>query len=142
MSQRIFASSIEAEAAFYEAIERADLTAMMAVWADDEEIACIHPGGPRLTGIEAVRESWSHIFKGSPGLSFQLTHQQYRTGKQFALHSVHENIRVVGDPGAHVVVATNIYSLKDGSWRMVMHHASPIIAGGAEQETPEPALLH
>ena len=31
----------DAEAAFYEALESADLDAMMQVWADDEEIVCM-----------------------------------------------------------------------------------------------------
>ena len=50
------ASAEQAEAAFYRAFEKADLGAMMAVWAEDEEILCIHPGGQRLIGMDAVRE--------------------------------------------------------------------------------------
>ena len=33
-----------------EALERSDLDAMMEVWADDEEVVCVHPGGPRVVG--------------------------------------------------------------------------------------------
>src|SRR5262249_56001897 len=51
----------DAEAAFYEALEAADLEAMMEVWAEDEEIVCVHPGGPRLAGFEQVRGSWAQI---------------------------------------------------------------------------------
>ena len=36
-------SAAEVEAAFYDALHRADLEALMALWADDEEIVCIHP---------------------------------------------------------------------------------------------------
>jgi len=52
----IFTSPQEAEAAFYEALERGDLDAMMSVWAEDEEIVCVHPGGPRLNGYALVRD--------------------------------------------------------------------------------------
>jgi hypothetical protein len=45
-----FATPEDVETAFYEAIARADLVALMSVWADDEEIVCIHPTGQRLTG--------------------------------------------------------------------------------------------
>jgi hypothetical protein len=45
----IFATPEDVETAFYEAIARADLGALMSVWADDEEIVCIHPTGQRLT---------------------------------------------------------------------------------------------
>ena len=44
----------EAETAFYEALEKGDLEAMMAIWADDEEVVCIHPGGQRLTGQSLI----------------------------------------------------------------------------------------
>ena len=61
---KIFPTAQDAENAFYEALERADLERMMAVWAEDEEIVCVHPGGPRLTGQDQVRESWRQIFAG------------------------------------------------------------------------------
>jgi ketosteroid isomerase-like protein len=46
----VFATPEDVETAFYEAIARADLVALMSVWADDEEIVCIHPTGQRLSG--------------------------------------------------------------------------------------------
>ena len=56
MSKPIFATAEEAEQAFYDALANCDLEAMMAVWSEDEEIICIHPGGPRFSGFAAVRE--------------------------------------------------------------------------------------
>jgi ketosteroid isomerase-like protein len=53
-------SAAEVEAAFYDALHRADLEALMALWAD-EEIVCIHPGGVRLIGHAAIRASWETI---------------------------------------------------------------------------------
>ncbi|MCX7168975.1 MAG: nuclear transport factor 2 family protein, partial [Proteobacteria bacterium] len=40
-AKTIFPTPQDAEAAFYDALERADLEALMAVWAEDEEIVCI-----------------------------------------------------------------------------------------------------
>ena len=57
----MFATSEEAELAFYDALERADLARLMQVWADDEEIVCVHPGGLRLVGLHAVKEAWQEI---------------------------------------------------------------------------------
>ena len=48
MSGKIFPAAQDAENAFYEALERCDLDGMMAVWAEDEDIVCIHPTGARL----------------------------------------------------------------------------------------------
>ena len=41
----------------------ADIDALMALWADDEEIVCIHPGAPRLVGHAAIRASLEAIFE-------------------------------------------------------------------------------
>ena len=54
---KILASAQDVENAFYEALERADLELMMSIWADDEEIVCIHPGGPRLAGIKKLNKA-------------------------------------------------------------------------------------
>ena len=52
-----------------EAIGRGDLDAIMEVWADDEEIVCIHPTGQRLSGASAIRESWQTIFSSNTSLT-------------------------------------------------------------------------
>ena len=44
----------------------------MAVWADDDEVYCVHPNGARVTGVEQVRESWRQIFASGQRLSFRL----------------------------------------------------------------------
>src|SRR5439155_16174543 len=61
---RLFPTAEECEAAFYDAFERGDIKAMMAVWAESDDISCIHPSGARITGFDAVRESWVQIFAG------------------------------------------------------------------------------
>ena len=56
-----FATAEAAEHAFYDALERADLSMLLQVWAEDEDIICVHPGGLRLVGHHAVKESWQEI---------------------------------------------------------------------------------
>src|SRR5512134_2983763 len=68
----IFTSPQDASLAFYQAFEARDIEAMMSVWAEDEEIVCVHPGGPRVVGYDAVRESWERIFAADSRLSFRL----------------------------------------------------------------------
>ena len=41
----------EVEAQFYEALQQADLDKLMALWSDDDEIACVHPGGLRVAAL-------------------------------------------------------------------------------------------
>ncbi len=50
------------EQQFYEALQHGDLERLMAVWADDDDIVCVHPGGPRLVGAAAIRASFEAMF--------------------------------------------------------------------------------
>ena len=125
MSRRIFPTPQDAEAAFYEALEHADLEAMMEVWAEDEEIVCVHPTGPRLAGLAEVRSSWERIFAGG-GTRVQITHQVDTAGVMLAVHSLHENFAAPGaQPPPAPIVATNVYLRGAAGWRMIVHHASP-----------------
>lgn len=123
----IFTSPQEAEAAFYEALERGDLEAMMTVWSEDEEIVCVQPGGPRLTGYALVRESWRRIFENGSRLKVQLLALSTVNGPFASVHSVIEQVTVVGSKHlAAPVVATNVYVRGALGWRMIVHHASPV----------------
>ena len=149
MSPRNFPSAQDAENAFYEALERGDLEGMMAVWAEDEDIVCVHPAGPRLTGQDQIRESWARIFSAGPRARVHITSQVAISGMMLAVHSVHENFTLAGqargDAAAQPVpvVATNVYLRTAAGWRMIVHHASPAPAAmqPAPREAP-PKLLH
>jgi ketosteroid isomerase-like protein len=143
MKALLFSSPMEAEAAFYRAFEEADLESMMAVWADDEDIVCVHPSGPRLCGPEQIREGWRELFRNGPTLRFALSGRQLVNGGTLAVSSLMENIQVIGEPGVrHGVTTTNVYLLTTRGWRMLAHHASPA-AGAAEAPPPDsPPVLH
>jgi ketosteroid isomerase-like protein len=141
----LFASPQDAEAAFYEALTKADLESMMAVWADDDDIYCVHPGGARITGVEQVRESWRQIFASGQTLRFQLREQQQVQGMMLSVHSVYEQITFAGDPRPRgPVIATNVYLRTERGWRMLAHHASPAPASSEpeSQRTAAPKTLH
>ena len=136
-----FATAEEAQAAFYDALERADLAQMMAVWAEEDDIVCIHPGGKRYSGIEQVRESWRQIFSRGPELKFRLHEEQSHPGRILSVHSVYEHITHTGGAfSPTAVIATNIFVLSNRGWRMLMHHASPIPE--ERMEEPTPSVLH
>jgi ketosteroid isomerase-like protein len=123
----IFTSPQEVEAAFYQALERGDLDAMMNVWSEDEEIVCVHPGGPRLNGYALVREGWRHIFEGGTRLKVQLLALSTVHAPFTAVHSIIEQITVVGQKHlAAPVVATNVFIRGALGWRMIVHHSSPV----------------
>ena len=147
MKKALYASPQDAESAFYDALSKADLDAMMAVWADDDDIYCVHPNGARIAGVEQVRESWRKIFSSGQTMRFHLRDQQYVQGMMLSVHSVYEHITVTGEPRSRgPVVATNVYLRTERGWRMVAHHASPAPATAAVETEPRratpPKTLH
>ena len=142
MKKSTFPTPQDAEAAFYEALEAADLEAMMEVWADDEDIVCVHPGGPRLAGFEQVRSSWAQIFGSGQRLKVHVSNQVVLSGMMLAIHSVHENIVSQGESRLRApVAATNVYLRTGNGWRMILHHGSPA-PPDARASTESPKILH
>ena len=144
--KKLFATADEAEIAFYDAFERANLAAMMAVWAEADDIVCVHPHGPRLVGFEAVRESWVQIFANGATLRVKPTQQRRFDGQSVAVRAVLEQVSPTGEnTTVSSVVATNVYELTPGGWRMVVHHASPLnepAAKADEEPAPPGHTLH
>ena len=125
MSTSLFATADDCEAAFYDAIERADLEAMMAIRADDEEVACIHPAGQRLTGLAAVRESWRHVFESGSRLHVRISHTLRWNSALMAVHNVVETLYLGDDPTPHGPMhATNVFVRGANGWRLIAHHSS------------------
>lgn len=122
----MFATPQEAEEAFYRAFAHADLDAMMAVWNDTDAVECIHPRGERLRGLAAVGESWRQIFAAAPRVRIGIEEQSYTQSANLAVHVVTEVIDVA-DPDAQTarVIATNVFQLTHGGWRLILHHGSP-----------------
>lgn len=141
--KRIFATPQDVESAFYQALERGDLDLMMSIWADDEEIVCVHPGGPRLVGYAAIRDAWKQIFEH--GTRLDVTISQLKTvSTPFAvMHSLLEQIRIRNKAGVMApVAATNLYVRGSMGCRMVSHHASSVPPLPADSSDETPKILH
>jgi ketosteroid isomerase-like protein len=122
----IYTTPTDAAAAFYQAFEAKDLDAMMAAWAEDEDIICVHPGGTRLVGYDAVRQGWEQLFAGDQRLAFRLEQAVVIETVGLAMQSVVEHITLDKDGKARgTAVCTNVFLRTPYGWRMVMHHASP-----------------
>ena len=136
---KLFPTPDDASTAFYDAFERADLPAMMAVWAESDQVVCVHPRGPRLVGFDAVRESWAQIFAGGTRLRVVTVDACTFEGPSIAVQSVVEMVTVPGAQGDPTPVsATNVFELTENGWRLVVHHASPMVDVPAPAEAEEP----
>ena len=140
----LFASPEDTEAQFYEALQQGDIERLMAVWADDDEVACVHPGGPRLIGRAAIRNSFDSIFANGaiPVMPEQVHRLQTMTS---AVHHLAERISITTAEGTRTawVLATNVYLKTEEGWRLVVHHASPGTVGERPPVVGEsPTVLH
>lgn len=119
------ATPADAEEAFYQAIRLADIDAMMAVWCEDEEIVCTHPGGARLVGHDLIRAGWQALFQSGIRLHIELSQQITWHNALMSVHNVVETIRPEdGSPPQAPLVATNVFSFGKQGWRLLSHHAS------------------
>ncbi len=121
-TRQLNGSAAEVEAAFYDALNRADIDSLMLLWADDEEIVCIHPGGKRLIGHGAIRASFLEIFARG-GMHIRPAHLHETHNLMSSVHTVVEGRASSGGVAAHLV-ATNVYNKTPRGWRIVLHHAS------------------
>src|SRR5574337_484025 len=136
-------SADDVEAAFYEALQHGDIDALMACWADEDEIVCVHPGGPRLVGAAAIRAGFESLL-ASGGLPVRPERVHRVRALASAVHSVVERIDVMTDEGpaeAHVI-ACNVYHRYAQGWRMVAHHASPGTADEPIEDGAVSKVLH
>ena len=116
----------EIEQQFYEALQQGDLDKMMALWSDDDDIACVHPGGPRAIGPAAVRASFRQMFAGGRVVDISVQDIHRAQAHSSSVHSVVERVRVKTPGGSESawVNATNVYARTPLGWRLVAHHAS------------------
>ena len=130
----IYTTPADVALAFYQAFEARDIDAMMATWAEDEEIVCVHPGGTRMVGYDAVRAGWEQLFAGDTRLGFRLDQIVVIETVGLAMQSAFEHITLGNDGSSRgAAVCTNVFLRTPSGWRLVMHHASPSPAVAEEK---------
>ena len=143
MPQPSFLTPESAESAFYAAFEARSHDAMMAVWGNDDSIACVHPMSAPLNGRAAVAAGWHSMFEAAVQfrIRVELAHE-IRT-PEHVIRIVREYLTIGKESGPRPpVLATNVYRKQSDSWRMVLHHASPLEIGSRPPEQTPPVVLH
>ena len=123
----IIGSPDDVEEAFYEALQKGDIEALMACWADEDEIVCIHPGGPRIVGAGAIRAAFDAMFADGGCIAVRPDAIRRVESLASSVHNVLERVDVMTPEGPlqAYVLATNVYHKTPKGWRIVVHHASP-----------------
>ena len=139
----ISGSADDTETAFYDALQSGDIEKLMACWADEDDIVCVHPGGSRILGAGAIRSAFDMMFVNG---SIQARAEKVHTVESLysSVHSVLERIEVLTEDGPRhaYVIATNVYQKTAQGWRMVAHHASPGSLQEMQEMSESPVVFH
>lgn len=113
---------------FYAAMNASEIGEMDEVWADDPAAVCIHPGREAIVGYERIRESWSMIFTATNSMSIAAGNELITVADDVAWVTCIETISMMMEEGLAAAAAqcTNIFCRREGRWRMIVHHASPV----------------
>jgi ketosteroid isomerase-like protein len=132
------------EVAFYEALQAGDIERLMTCWADEDDIVCIHPGGPRIVGAGAIRAAFDAMFSHGGAVRARPEHIRRIDAMASAVHNVLEKVDVLtpDGPAQAYVLATNVFHKTPQGWRMVVHHASPGSQEQAQEVQHGPQVLH
>jgi len=140
VEQEVLAANSE----FYAAFESGDLDAMTDLWVPQGHAVCIHPGWSPVVGAAAVRRSWAVIMANTPYIQFILTDVDVTVFGDVASVTCTENVLsadeetpVEGFSGGKAV-STNVFRRTPteaaGSWRLWIHHASPVLSSQGSDE--------
>lgn len=126
-----------ANRAFYDAFESLDPAQMERVWLRSARVQCTHPGWRRLSGIEAVLESWRRIFESTLSMRFQLEDEEVSLMGDLAWVVCVEHLRSQTLDGVAIsrVEATNLFERHGDRWLLVHHHGSPVFRSDEDPET-------
>lgn len=141
----LMATPDETEARFYEALQLGDIEKLMAVWADDDDIACAHPGGSRMHGPASIRVFFEALFAQGGVAVHPVSVRRTPCGGTAAVHHVLQSVAVqtARGPDSACVLATNVYVRTARGWRLLVHHASPgEVAALDDRAERGTALLH
>jgi len=119
-----------ANAAFYSALSKRDISTIQKVWSSDADIQNI---GPRSKvadiGWEAHKVSYERTFDAFPELKVSMPEPRIKINGSTAWVSGIEHAERKTKKGESVKgtnLGTSIFVKQAGKWRMVYHHASAI----------------
>ncbi len=145
------ADVLAAHRALYDAVETGDADLMTALWVDDPDTSCVHPGAPMLRGTADVVRSWIVLMAHVGYIQFFLTDVEVTllpaaegtptTAVVTCTESVlsgqpgdSEGLSAATSFGAGTAISTSIL-VRDGSgWKFWLRHASPVATMSDEGE--------
>lgn len=113
-------SILKANELFYQAMINGDYSSMEPLWSASDDVTVIHPGWPALHGREAVMDSWRRIMTGPSTRDIFCRNARCCLADKMAFVVCSECF-----PEGELV-ATNIFVLEQGEWKIIHHQGGPI----------------
>ncbi len=145
---------LAANRAFYDALEGGDLDLLSAVWLPGSHTSCVHPGAEPLRGTPAILRSWAAVMSALLYMQFFLTDVEVALAPEpggdaapagvVAVVSCTQNLLTAGGGGDETftgakAVATNVFVRTGTGWRLLSHHASPVMSTDDAGALDDPA---
>jgi ketosteroid isomerase-like protein len=111
---------LAANDAFDRAFNQKDAEAMNAIWSRRDDVTCVHPGWNLLAGRDDVVDSWMSILRNPDQARIVVGGAGVNFVGEVALVLCRELV------GGMPLMATNIFVLEDGTWKLVHHHSGPV----------------
>ena len=130
MTSSVVRAQVEAaNRRFYEALEAKDPDAVAACWVTGDDAACVHPGGPWVSGWDDVMETWEFILANTGYMEVGVEILGIAVNDPVAVVTCIEHVTSAheGDRVEASIAATNVFVLGTDGWRLSLHHASPIV---------------
>jgi ketosteroid isomerase-like protein len=130
-----------ANAELYLAIEAGDVDRLAAMWDTADDIVCVHPGWPAVTGRSRVLRSWAVIMANTAYIQFFSTEVDVAVDGDVAIVTCEHGLLARSDEAdtgfgeTARVVASNVFRRRPDGWRLWSHHASPVLGADDQEET-------
>lgn len=117
----------DAEDAFYDALEEGNLSELLSIWADSDDVCCLLPMYPMIQGRAGIEDLFAHLFSGGHGVELAIAHLQWIQTENIAIHQVEQTIQKVAPdaPAPPPFYGTNIYRKDTNGWRLIVHQNAP-----------------
>lgn len=119
---------VELNEKFYSALEKGDISLMEEVWLTEQDVKCVHPGWPLITGWDDIRDSWQKIFDSGELNKVEISDLFVELNDEAAWINCIEKLshEIGGQLIITMAQTTNIFERRDSRWYLVLHHASPM----------------
>ncbi len=119
---------LEANQAFYEALQSLDLAQMEEIWLHEDWVGCLRPGWELIMSWQDVRESWANIFRSTGQVRVGISRAWVHGEGETAWFRCIENATAASQEGfsTTVVEVTNTFVRRHGRWRLAHRHTTSL----------------